>query len=124
MAVPYFDNLIKGKSATAHLSAEMPCHALFYYTLMVESSIIPNDNALVVEGMPDPYTNATNLFKSVARLYGVDDPDQLTHYWIEVNSQRRALGEARIPDKYQIGNPLLTSANAATIIMPSTGLIN
>jgi len=101
------------------LSHEMPCHALFFFAMLVDKSILPMDKAVVLEGNPDPVINAKNLYKSVAKMYNVE-PDHLCHYWIEVNSQRKKLGMVRIPDKYQLGNPLLGNTS---IITPTTGII-
>ena len=116
MPAEYYKAMVK---PNGELSSQMACHALFFYSMLIDKSVIPMDNAIVVEGVPDPVTNARNLFKSVGKMYNVE-PEAMTNYWIEVNSQRRKIGLDRIPDKYQLGNPLITSTS---IVTPSTGII-
>lgn len=115
MPAEYYTAMTKAQGG--QLPTDIPAHALFYFTMLVEKSIMPADVALVVEGNPDPVTNTENVFKSVAMMYNIKR-DHMVHYWIEVNLQRKQLGMQRIPDKYQLGNPLITKR--PTIILPNS----
>lgn len=104
MPAEYYTAMLKDQGGK--LPKAMPAHALFYFTMLVEKSVMPADNALVVEGSPDPVTNTRNLFKSVAMMYNIK-PSSMERYWIEVNLQRKQLGMQRIPEQYQLGNMLV-----------------
>ena len=60
--------------------------ALFYYYLLARKAYEETENAIVLEGDPDPTANFKQLYTSVAFIFGVN-PEKMGYYWEPVDRE-------------------------------------
>ena len=82
-----------------YLSPPLACHALWYYYLIARNNYERNSvDPIVYEGEPDPEPNFRQIFSSIATIYGIQ-PENMVHYWTNVDMQCDALDLPRMPDE-------------------------
>ena len=91
-----------------HLPDRQACHALFYYYLRASYNYEKQQNAVVLEGEPDPVFNFKNLYNGVALWYGVS-PEEMNAFWNAVDRQVLAMGLPLLPHFLRFfGNEIIT----------------
>ena len=66
------------------LNQHRATHALFYYFLLARKAWEEEKGGIVYEDDPEPIFDYLQLFKTIARLYGVE-PEEMEKCWYEVD---------------------------------------
>ena len=82
---------LKYESPKGYLTNHPACHALWYYYVIARNAFETNEEEpIVLEGDEDPVNDYTQIFTSVATLYGVQ-PEEMVKYWDNIDNQCRLL---------------------------------
>ena len=79
------------------------CHALWYYYITASNNYKEHIlDPIVYEGDPDVLPDFSQLFTSIATMYGVT-PEKMIYYWPNVDMQCEALEIVKMPmnDKFR-----------------------
>jgi len=90
-----FTNLIK---PNGFLDDHPACHALYFYAQLAHENWIKEKNYPVLEGETDPVYNYHQLFKSIAKMYGVE-PEEMVNYWDNIDYQMIVDNEPTLPNE-------------------------
>ncbi len=79
------------------LQHDQACHALWYYYIVASNNYREHiADPIVLEGDPDVIPDFSQLFTSIATMYGVQ-PEKMVKFWSNVDMQCRTLKIALLP---------------------------
>jgi len=85
------------------LQHDPACHALWYYYITASNNYREHiEDPIVLEGDPDVIPDFSQLFTSIAMMYGVQ-PEKMIQFWSNVDMQCRTLEIVLMPmnDKFR-----------------------
>ena len=94
--ITIFEDFIHPRGALSH---QIEAHALMFYYLNARRiyEMYELNDPIVYEGQDDPRQNYTELFESIAALYGVN-PNRMQNFWPMIDDQCRLMGFPTLPE--------------------------
>lgn len=82
-----------------YLVHDPACHALWYYYVVAHNNYRDHIfDPIVLEGDPDQEVNFSQLFTSIALMYGVA-PESMLKFWKNIDAQCIKLDVGLLPDR-------------------------
>ncbi len=85
------------------LTHDKACHALWYYYIIASNNYREHiADPIVLEGDPDVLPDFSQLFTSIATMYGVQ-PEEMIKFWVQVDLQCLKMELTELPkhDKFR-----------------------
>lgn len=90
------------------LKHDPACHALWYYYIVASNNYREHiEDPIVLEGDPDVLPDFSQLFTSIATMYGVQ-PEKMIQFWVNVDLQCLKMELKELPkhDKFRFNKKL------------------